>query len=396
MTEKHSSRTILVIDDEEAWQRNLRLTLQRCVSRDEVVCCGDPRMAEQLVVENRPMLIILDVTMPHRNGVDVLENIKQQWPDLPVIMLTGRDQADIAVRCMKLGAYDYFIKSEEQEKIIAAVNRILHTFELEEENRRLNAALFDQRLQNPEAFSHVLTHSQAMHKVFRYLEAIAQSREPVMFIGESGTGKELLTKALHQVSCPDMPLVSVNVAGVDEQVFSDTLFGHVKGAFTGADKARPGLIEEAGKGILFLDEIGDLGPTLQVKLLRLLQEREYVPLGSDTPRRMHARVVLATNCNLEKQMDDGRFREDLFFRLRSHMVRVPPLRERLEDLPLLVECFVAEAAEELKRKPPTLPEELIPLLQNYTFPGNVRELRALIFEAVSRHQRGLLPLSGFR
>lgn len=396
MSDDCTGAKVLIIDDEDAWLRNIRLTLQRCVDGKGIVGCNDSRRAEEMVLELRPALVVLDVTMPHRDGIAVLTALKHEWPDLPVVMLTGRDQAEIAVQCMKLGAYDYFIKSEEHERIVSSVRQILHTRELESENRRLNAAMFAGGVTNREAFAPILTRSREMQKVFRYLEAIAPSREPVLIVGESGTGKEMLVKALHQICCADAPLVSVNVAGIDEQVFSDTLFGHVKGAFTGAEGARAGLIEEAGRGILFLDEIGDLGPHLQVKLLRLLQEREYEPIGSDTPRRMQARVVLATNQNLEARIHDGRFREDLFYRLRSHMVRVPPLRERNEDLPLLVDSFVEEAAGELQRKSPVVPGELLPLLRNYDFPGNVRELRALIFEAVSRHQRGLLPLGGFR
>jgi len=396
MSENVKPVQVLVVDDEEAWQRNIRFALQRCVAREEIACCGDPRDCEAMIAAHRPALVILDVTMPYIDGPTLLERLKQQWPELPVIMLTGRDQADIAVRCMKFGAYDYFIKSEEQDRVVTAVRRVLRERELEEENRRLNNAMFGDGLVTPEAFSEMLTVSREMHKVFRYIEAVAPSGEPVLIEGESGTGKEMLVRALHRVCCRAEPLVSVNVAGIDEQVFSDTLFGHVRGAFTGAESAREGMIEKAGRGILFLDEIGDLSPALQVKLLRLLQEREYMPLGSDSPRRMHARVVLATNRNLPREIDSGRFREDLYYRLRSHQVRLPPLRERSEDLALLVEQFVEEAAAELKRKRPTVPAELVPLLRNYEFPGNIRELRALIFEAVSRHQRGMLPLAGFR
>jgi DNA-binding NtrC family response regulator len=235
-----------------------------------------------------------------------------------------------------------------------------------------------------------------MRGIFSYLCAIVRSYEPILIIGESGTGKELVARALHQLRSPDQPWVAVNVAGLDDVVFSDTLFGHVKGAYTGADQNRNGMIEEAADGILFLDEIGDLSMTSQVKLLRLLQEGEYYPLGSDQPRKSKAHIVTATNQNLADKESAGTFRRDLHFRLCSHRVELPPLRERKEDLEPLLDYFLVEAAESMEKKKPTVPPELLTLLSTYSFPGNVRELRSMVYDAVSIHVGGVLPMARFK
>jgi DNA-binding NtrC family response regulator len=208
-------------------------------------------------------------------------------------------------------------------------------------------------------------------------------------------GKELLAKAAHTLSGCKGQLVAVNVAGLDDTVFADTLFGHVRGAFTGAETVRRGMVEEAANGTLFLDEIGDLGIPSQVKLLRLLQEGEYFPLGSDQPRRLRARIIVATHQNLAAKEGTGAFRRDLYYRLRTHQVQVPPLRERKGDIPLLLDHFLAEAARTLGKKKPTPPPGLAQLLATYGFPGNVRELKAMIFDAVSVHRDRMLSMESF-
>jgi len=208
-------------------------------------------------------------------------------------------------------------------------------------------------------------------------------------------GKELVARAVHRLSDSRGQLVSVNVAGLDDNVFSDTLFGHLRGAFTGADQPRRGMIEEAAEGTLFLDEIGDLSIASQVKLLRLLQEGEYFPLGSDRPKRLTARIIVATHQNLSAKEAAGSFRRDLYYRLRTHRIQIPPLRDRLGDIPLLVEHFLHKAAQDLGKKKPTPPRELFQLLASYGFPGNVRELRAMIYDAVSVHRDRVLSLESF-
>ena len=235
-----------------------------------------------------------------------------------------------------------------------------------------------------------------MLAIFQYITSIAITSEPVLITGETGVGKELIAKAIHEQSGLKGRLVPVNTAGLDDTMFSDTLFGHRKGAYTGADKTRPGLIERAEGGTLFLDEVGDLTPSSQVKLLRLLQEGEYMPLGQDEIKHTNVRIITVTNQDLWHLQKSGRFRKDLNFRLRTHHINVPPLRDRLGDLALLVDYFLDKAASALNKKKPTVPKELIPLLQTYSFPGNIRELQAMLFDAVSRHTNRVLSLSSLK
>jgi len=388
----HPLNPVLLVDDEVAWLRSLTILLERTLGINNVLAVQDGREALDILGTLQVSLVLLDVTMPHLTGDQVLEGIMERTPETPVIIHTGRNEVDIAVRCMKLGALDYFVKTVEQERLIAGVRRALALAELREENRRLKQGLISRQLRDPGAFSAIVTANAEMQAIFRYVEAIAGSREPVLITGESGTGKELIARAIHRLAAPEGPWQAVNVAGLDDNVFADTLFGHARGAFTGADQARSGLIEQAAGGALFLDEIGDLSHASQVKLLRLLQEGEYHPLGSDRAKVMNVRVVAATNHDLEAKIAAGAFRKDLYYRLKSHHVELPPLRQRQEDIPLLLDHFLDEAATALGSKRPHVPPEIFDRLAAYLFPGNVRELRALIFDAVSRHESGVLSL----
>jgi DNA-binding NtrC family response regulator len=228
------------------------------------------------------------------------------------------------------------------------------------------------------------------------VEAVAASPRPLLITGETGVGKELVARAVHALSGRKGNFVPVNVAGLDDHVFADTLFGHRKGAFTNALEARAGLLEQAAGGTLFLDEIGDLSAASQVKLLRLLQDGEYLPLGADIAKRSDARAVVATNQDLESARNSGRFRKDLYYRLCGHRVHLPPLRERREDLPVLLDHFLGEAARSLEKRRPTPPDELHTLLAVYPFPGNVRELESMVFNAVSLHSAGKLSMDAFK
>jgi len=228
------------------------------------------------------------------------------------------------------------------------------------------------------------------------VEVIAASRQPVLIYGETGVGKELVARAVHDLSGCKGEFVAINVAGLDDNMFSDTLFGHKKGAYTGADQAREGLIARAERGTLFLDEIGDLSDMSQVKLLRLLQEREYYPVGSDLARKSDARLIMATNRDLQKRIAEGKFRNDLYYRLCTHQINIPPLRERIDDIPRLLDHILAKAAASLNKKKPAPPPELAVLLSLYTFPGNVRELESMVFDAVARHGSGVLSMESFR
>ncbi|MBF0189655.1 MAG: sigma-54-dependent Fis family transcriptional regulator [Magnetococcales bacterium] len=389
------SLPIVLVDDEESVLFSSKILL-KTADVSPVVTMTDGRTLMSFLEENGAAVVVLDLVMPFTPGTELLPRIKERFPEIPVIVMSANQEVNIAVQCMKDGAFDYLVKPTENSRFISCVKRAMEVRSLRRELGTLKQYLLEDSLQHAEAFAEIITHSRKMRAVFQYVEAIAPSSEPVLIIGETGVGKELLAQAIHQVSHRQGPLVALNVAGLDDNMFSDTLFGHRKGAFTGANDNREGMIAAAAGGSLFLDEIGDLKESSQVKLLRLLQERKYYPLGSDGYMKTDARIICATNRDLKFMMAEKTFRSDLYFRLSSHQVRIPPLKERKEDLPLLTTHFIEEAAQAMGKSPPVPPPELFHLLNTYDFPGNVRELRAIVFDAVARHHSGVLSLERFR
>ncbi|ABQ25514.1 sigma-54-dependent transcriptional regulator [Geotalea uraniireducens] len=386
---------ILLVDDEPAWILSLSVSLERCAGITNIITCTDSREVIKTIERQEIGLVILDLVMPHLGGEEVLALIREQHPEITTIVISGMNQLETAVRCMKMGAFDYYVKTDDEDRLINGVMRAISMIELKRENREMSNRILDGSLKHPKAFAGIVTTNRAMHAIFAYIEAVAQSPQPLLISGESGVGKEQIAQAAHVLSGCRGPLVAVNVAGLDDSVFADTLFGHVRGAFTGAEQARRGMVEEAADGTLFLDEIGDLSIPSQVKLLRLLQEGEYFPLGSDRPKRIKARVIVATHQDLAAKQSAGTFRRDLYYRLCTHHIQVPPLRERQEDIPLLLDHFLKEAAGALGKKKPTPPKELVQLLATYKFPGNVRELRAMVYDAVSIHRDRILSMESF-
>lgn len=378
---------VLIVDDETSILNSFDLCL-RANGVDHILCCQNPAQALE-IIDSQPLgALILDLNMPDVSGQEILGHVRETCPDLPVIVVTGVESIESAVECMKLGAIDYLAKPVEEERLAASVRTALEMSRLRRENSSLRRCLALGQLTKPEAFAHFITASPKLRQIFQYLEAVSTSSEPILITGETGVGKELAAQAVHKLACPQKPFIAVNAAGLDDMVFSDTLFGHRKGAFTGAITSRKGLVEQAGDGVLFLDEIGDLGESSQIKLLRLLQEREYLPLGADVSRPAGARVVLATNRDLEAMTRAGAFRKDLYYRLCTHMVRIPPLRERPEDIPLLLDFFMRQSAASLGKEVPSPGPGLVDYLRAYSFPGNVRELRAFIFDSMSRWSGG--------
>lgn len=384
---------VLLVDDELHTLASFDIAL-RSHGITNTIRCQDSREVAS-ILENQPVeIILLDLMMPYVSGHDILKDVNCRFPELPVIVVTGVNEVETAVHCIQQGAFDYVLKPVEIERLLPSIRRALEVRQLRRENTRLASSFFEKNLTRPEVFSQIITGNETMKSLFRYCEAIAEGRQPVLITGETGTGKESIARAIHDLSGRQGEYVTVNVAGLDDQIFADTLFGHAKGAFTGADRSRSGLVEKAAGGSLFLDEIGDLSEASQVKLLRFLEEREYYPLGSDQVHHSDARVIVATHHDLEQQHKKGLFRTDLFYRLRTHRIQVPPLRERKDDLPALLDFFLTQAAAEFKKQKPRCPDALFPLLAAYDFPGNVRELRALAFDAVS-HLRGATLSTAF-
>lgn len=397
MTEHlYPEHPLLVVDDEPVALKSYEMAFLAS-GINNVITCVDSCQVMALVAEQEIELVLLDVIMPHLSGNDLLKQLNEEYPQLPIIMVTGVSEIESAVECMKVGAVDYILKPVKYDAFISRVKHALEMRELRRENQRLQKTILGNssaKIPHP-AFRHVITSDSGMLAIFQYCEAIAASRQPVLVTGETGVGKELFAQAIHTLSGCHGEFVAVNIAGFDDAMLSDTLFGHRKGAFTGAIETRPGMIERAAEGTLFLDEIGDLSMSSQVKLLRLLQEREYSPLGSDEIRISNARVVLATHHNLMELQKNAKFRKDLYYRIATHHIHIPPLRKRKGDIELLVDHFIAKISVELDKKPPVYHPELLTLLRSYHFPGNIRELEAMIYDAVSSHQAKMLSMKVF-
>jgi DNA-binding NtrC family response regulator len=391
----YPSLPVLMVDDEaqalDSFETALLLT-----SINNIIRCQDSRDVMRLLSTQEIEVMLLDLSMPHISGEELLSLVTKDFPEIPVIIITGSNDVETAVACMKSGAFDYMVKPVERSRLISGVKRAIELRELQRENRLLKARVLSGGLEHPEAFSEILTDSDAMRSIFQYIEAISNTSQPVLITGETGVGKELVARAIHKLSNRKGDFVPVNVAGLDDNIFADTLFGHKKGAFTGADQPRSGMIEQASGGTLFLDEIGDLSPSSQVKLLRLLQDGEFFPLGSDIAKHSDARVVVATNQNLQALQESGKFRKDLYYRLRAHHIHILPLRDRYEDLPILVDHFLEKASSALGRQKPVPSEGLFSMFATYPFPGNIRELESMIFDAVTSCKSERLSLEPFR
>ncbi|MBX6422879.1 sigma-54 dependent transcriptional regulator [Thermosulfurimonas sp. F29] len=362
------SPRILIVDDDQSFQRFLQLFLEKEGYR--VLIAGDGTEALKILEREEPDLILLDLRMPEMGGLEFLERLRREGRETPVIVITAYASLDSAVRAKREGAYDYLPKP----------------FRLEDLRRKLKEALrrFPPAEAPPQEFMGIVGRSPAMRRLFALLPKIARAESNVLITGESGTGKELVARAIHRLSPrAEKPFVVVNCGGIPASLLESELFGYKAGAFTGAKHDKPGLFAQAHGGTIFLDEIGDLPPELQVKLLRVVEYKTFTPLGSTGEIRVDVRIISATNKNLEEEVRAGRFRQDLYFRLNVLSVHLPPLRERREDIPLLVEHFLRKYAEKLGKSGIGISEYALRALMEYDFPGNVRELENIIERSVA-------------
>lgn len=386
---------ILIVDDEENVLRACSSTL-KMNGIINVVAEIDSRKVPDLLESEKFDVILLDLYMPHVSGMELLQHIMENHPEIQIIVITAAFEIERAVSCIKSGAFDYLVKPVETDRLLTTIQKAHEHYSLLQQLTQTRDSLLYINKEQHEAFDEIVTQDPAILKLFQYIEVVARSPQAVLIHGESGTGKELVARALHRLSGCRGALVSVNLAGLDDNMFSDTLFGHRKGAFTGADSVREGLIVKAEGGMLFLDEIGDLSQASQLKLLRLIQEKEFYPVGSDIPRHCSARIICASNHDLKALISENRFRNDLYYRLCTHLIVLPPLRNRKSDIPLLLAHFIAQAADKLGKRAPSYPRELSDLLSTYSYPGNIRELQSIIFDAVARCTSGTLALDPFK
>ncbi|MBL0226136.1 MAG: sigma-54-dependent Fis family transcriptional regulator [Geobacteraceae bacterium] len=342
-----------------------------------------------------PDLLIQDINMPGINGIDVLKNVRERRPELPVVIMTAYGSIDSAVTTIKLGAYDYITKPFPKEKLLAVMEKALERETLLKENQ-----LLKEELSNRSAPGEIIFTSSTYRDVYEMTLQVAASEANILIQGESGTGKELVARAIHFNSARrEHRYLTINCAALTDTLLESQLFGHVRGAFTGAASAQKGLLAAADGGTLFLDEIGDMTLALQAKLLRVIQEREYTPVGSTESRTCNIRIVAATNKELEREVAEGRFREDLFYRINVITLKPPPLRERKEDIEPLARHFMVRYSARTKKQVIFLADDALRLMQDYHWPGNIRELeniieRAVILARSNRITPDLLPFRG--
>lgn len=375
---------VILVDDDQS-ELDAYGFLLESMGVKNIIPIADSRKLLPIMDKFHSCVLFLDLNMPHKPGKQVLVEVREKYPHTPIIICTANSDIEMAVECLKLGAHDYLVKPININTFGSALRNALEICALRNEVMTLKGLSFSKNLNTPGHFSKIITQNPTMTGLFHYIESIAASGQPALILGETGSGKELFAQAIHDASQAQGKFIAVDVSGLDETLFSDTLFGHKKGAFTSADQNRSGLIEKAALGTIFLDEIGDLNKPCQVKLLRLLQEGVYYPLGDDQPQTCQARIITATNKKLNTLSgSENQFRIDLYYRLSTHLIQIPPLRERKEDIPLLAEHLIHQAAKSMGKKISGISQNLLTLFSRLSFPGNVRELKTYIYDAVAQ------------
>ncbi|OGQ04116.1 MAG: Fis family transcriptional regulator [Deltaproteobacteria bacterium RIFCSPLOWO2_12_FULL_44_12] len=373
---------ILIVDDEITIRRALEKFLGEMGYK--VFAAGDGEEGLKILERNPIDLALVDLVMPKLDGISFIRQMKIMAPETVAIVLTGFGTITSAVEAMKVGAYHYLTKPFELEDIATLVKTALEHKELRSENKALRKQLHEKY-----RFDSIIGKSDAIQSVFELVEKVADTDSTILILGESGTGKELIAKAIHYNSRrKDKPLVTVNCAAIPEELLETELFGHMKGSFTGAIATKEGRFKAANGGTIFLDEIGDMSPKLQVKLLRVLQERKYEPVGSTQTEEVDVRILAATNQNLEEAVKKGRFREDLYYRLHVIPIQVPALRERMEDIPLLSSHFIQKYNKESNKEVSGVSDKARQIFSHYPWPGNIRELENLMESLVILKSKG--------
>jgi two-component system response regulator PilR (NtrC family) len=369
---------ILVVDDELSMRQFLEIFLKR--EGHEVICAADGEEAFGIFQGEALDLVISDIKMDKMDGLELLQKVKAQKPQVPVIMITAYASPEDAIKAMKGGAFDYLTKPFKVKEIKAVIRNAL-TKTAEEGKEEAPAGIF----------CNIVGHSPKMLQIYKTIKQVAGTKTNVLISGESGTGKELVARAIHQLSPRSaQPFVTINCSAIPESLMESELFGHAKGAFTGATTSKRGLFEMGHGGTVFLDEIGDLSPLIQVKLLRVIQEREFIRVGETETVSVDVRLIAATNRNLEQEVIDGRFREDLYYRLNVVHIEIPPLRERQEDIPLLAQYFLEKYSKEMGKDIRSISSYALDTLMKYHFPGNVRELENIIERSLTLENSNII------
>jgi len=378
-------RKILIVDDEPDYSLLLKGLLQQ-EGYQEIDTETNPKLVESILTKNEYDLIILDVYMPQMDGIELLEIICQNYPTIPVIMVTAVDNIEIALKAIKIGAYEYITKPPDTDRLFLTIKRALEQKLLEKERDSLRTLQFESTIQRKD-YSDIITNSPLMFKIFELVEIFAPTNETVLIVGETGIGKDLIARKIHERSSKfNQPFVTVNLASISPTLFESELFGHEKGAFTGAAGEKKGYFEIANGGTIFLDEIGELPKELQGKLLRTIQYNEIYRIGSPKPINLDIRIIAATNKDLLTEVNNKEFRADLYYRLNRGFITLPPLRQRGDDILLLADYFRKSGNKIYNKEVTGFTDSVIKILKNYTFPGNIRELENIILNAVAKTQ----------
>ncbi len=377
------NNSILIVDDEVSYLDLMRGLLEQ-EGFQNVITEENPLKVISILEQKDIELILLDVYMPQKSGLDLLEEIYAQFPKIPVIIITAVDEVEVALKAIKLGAYEFITKPPDTDRLFLTIKRALGKRLLETERDSLRKALSDEKPEQ-KVFSDIITDSPTMFKVFELVEIFAPTNETVLISGETGTGKDLLARKIHDLSPrKNGPFIAVNLASISPSLFESELFGHKKGTFTGAGNDKMGYFEAAKKGTIFLDEIGELPLELQGKLLRTIQYNEIMRLGDPKPINLDIRIISATNRNLLDAVNIKEFRADLYYRLNRGFIHIPPLRKRADDVLILADHFLETGNKIYNRNILGFSEDVVNDLRTYSFPGNVRELENIILNAVAK------------